>query len=181
MSSSTPFPTTSLRPPWVEYQSWALSALRSVFSAPLCTCNMTSGQHQQRSLLCFPFYKSPHVTSTSLLLLCQTMSHSHRQLICAQRYYCGTEPTGRGFTVAKEPAVFCPLLTERLTEWTGSVMHSWRVRGKLWSGDTVASTKCLLLWCYSNNWTPAGATARHSQMICCLDWNLQYVWWWDFT
>lgn len=58
------------------------------FSAPLCPCTMTSGRHQQRSLLCFPpsVYRRP--CDLHLPLLCQTMSHSHEQLIGNRCYYC---------------------------------------------------------------------------------------------
>lgn len=50
-------------------------------SAPLCPCNMTSGQHQQWSPLCFSFTEAP-VTSTSCCCVrpCHTVTDSRTAL-----------------------------------------------------------------------------------------------------
>lgn len=102
-------------------------------SAPLCTCNMTSGQHRQWRLLCFPVYRRP--CDLHLPLLCQSMSHSHRQLICTERYYCGEWTNWTRLSVGKKPAVFCLFLTEGVIEWMGARWNPWQEWGKLWSDD----------------------------------------------
>lgn len=72
----------------IPIQSFIYSLLGLL--APLCPCNMTSGQHQQRRLLCFPFTEDP-VTSTSCCCVrpCHTVTGT-------QYYYCRTEPTRHG-------------------------------------------------------------------------------------
>ena len=90
-SSPMLLPTPSLHPLWVEYQSWALSALRLVF-LPHCALVTWHPDSISSGVFCVsPVYRRP--CDLHLPLLCQTMSHSHGQLICTQRYCCGIEST----------------------------------------------------------------------------------------
>lgn len=154
------FNVLPLHPCRVEYQSWALSALCLAFRPHCAPCNMTSGQQQQQSLLYFPVYRRP--CDLHLPLLCQTVSHSHGRLICAQHYYCRTEATRRSFTVGKEPAVFL-LVPDWEFDWKQARR---RQCGKLWwSCVEVADNRStlLLLWCNRNDFH--GSTHREAKKL----------------
>lgn len=142
-SSPTPLPTTSLHPPWVESQSWALSALRLVFR-PHCALVTWHPDSISNGVFCVsrlqktlwpppPAAVSDHVTQSWAADLLPT-------LLLQVAVYC-----------REGASSFLPVPDWEIDRMNRSMMNPWWEWGKLWSDDEVAETNNMLLWCNRNN------------------------------